>query len=341
MNVRRATEGDHDVLRELWTAFADELDGPPFLRESWETAWPDLSRHIREGISLLCEREGRVMGFLFATFDRSLPLAHVTDLYVVPEARRQGATKALFRELAGELARRGVGHVGLDVASGNRPAQAVYERFGFVEYERFLATSVAELALRLSDSAGPAPSFGSIHVQTDDAPAVERAVRQFVPRLPGGSRQTVLAPPRNGWIAVYDELCDREPELLRRLARELSDRMGTVTVALGVEQDAVVRYVMFERGRIVDEYMSVPEHYGPLPPGDVVALAANPRVAARLTGADAAEVRAVARTAASPGELPPPREHLAQLAGALHVEGAEYGYAGLPELAGATRVEHR
>ena len=36
--------------------------------------------------------------------------------------------------------------------------------------------------------------------------------------------------------------------------------------------------ILFERGSIVDEYLSVPEFYGPLPPGDVVGLAANPRV---------------------------------------------------------------
>ncbi len=41
--------------------------------------------------------------------------------------------------------------------------------------------------------------------------------------------------------------------------------------------------ILFERGRIVDEYLSVPEFYGPLPPGDVVGLAANPTVVARLT----------------------------------------------------------
>ena len=40
----------------------------------------------------------------------------------------------------------------------------------------------------------------------------------------------------------------------------------------------------------------MPEFHGPLPPGDVVALAANPRVIARLTGADPARVRTAART---------------------------------------------
>jgi len=90
-------------------------------------------------------------------------------------------------------------------------------------------------------------------------------------------------------------------------------------LTLGIEEGVVVRYVLWDRGGIADEYASVPEHYGPLPPGDVIALAANPTVAQRLTGADPARVRAVARTAATPGELPPPDELLAQLAEVLGV----------------------
>ena len=58
----------------------------------------------------------------------------------------------------------------------------------------------------------------------------------------------------------------------------------------------------------MDEYLSVPEFHGPLAPGDVVALAANPTVLARFTGAEPAAIRAAAPTAASPGELPPARE---------------------------------
>jgi hypothetical protein len=115
--------------------------------------------------------------------------------------------------------------------------------------------------------------------------------------------------------------------------------MGAVALALGVEHDEVVRFVLLEAGRVVDEYLSVPEHYGHLPPGDVIALAANPRVVARLTGADPAAVRTVARTAASPRELPPPRELLAGIAEAVGLEGAEHGWEDAPELEGAVRVE--
>jgi hypothetical protein len=86
-----------------------------------------------------------------------------------------------------------------------------------------------------------------------------------------------------------------------------------------------VRYALFERGSIVDEYQSVPEFWGPLPPGDVVALGANPTVVSRLTGAEPARVRAVARSASSPDELSPPAELFAQLAELLGLEGAGRG----------------
>jgi len=199
-----------------------------------------------------------------------------------------------------------------------------WRRAGFSERARILEAPVAALEHRLGDEREP--SFGSIHVQTDDVDAVVRGVRQFVPRMPGNSQGSVVSPPRNGWVTVYDELADREPEMLRRLARELSDRMGAVVLLVGVEEGHVVRFVLFERGRVMDEYLSVPEHHGELPPGDVIALSANPTVVARLTGADPGEVRRVVRTARRVEDLPPAPEFVAEVAAVLGVEGADYGY---------------
>jgi hypothetical protein len=223
------------------------------------------------------------------------------------------------------------------VQTSNAVARSVYARWGFSDVLVVMTASVAELEHRLGG--GESSSFGSVHVQTDDVTAVEHAVRQFVPRLPGASRGSLVSPPRKGWIAVYDDVCDREPEMLRRLAHELSDRRGAVVVALGVEQEAVLRMVLFEDGRIVDEYLSVPEYYGPLPPGDVVGLAVNPRVVARLTGADPEAVRRIARNAPAPGDLPPARELLDSLAGAFGIEGADHGWANAPEIEGAIRID--
>ncbi|MDQ3866806.1 MAG: hypothetical protein M3304_08245 [Actinomycetota bacterium] len=209
-------------------------------------------------------------------------------------------------------------------------------RAGFSEVARVLVAPVDAIAERLGGAREA--SFGSIHAQTDDLDAVTRAVRQFVPRLPGGSRGSVVAPPRDGWTSVYDELCDREPEMLRRLARELSDRMGAFVIAIGAEEGRVVRYVALERGRVVDEYLSVPEYYGPLPPGEVIALGANPRLMARLTGADPEAVRRTARTARSVEELPAASELLVSLARVFGLPGAEHGYERARETPGAIEL---
>lgn len=199
-------------------------------------------------------------------------------------------------------------------------------RAGFTETARLLEAPLEAVEEHLGAKERD-PSFGSIHVQTDDVDAVVRAVRQMVPRLPGGSLGSIVLPPKDGWTSAFDELCDREPEMLRRLAKEFSDRMGALVLAMGVEEGAVVRYVALDRGRVVDEYLSVPEFYGPLPPGEVIALGANPRLMARLTGADPEAVRATAHTGESVRELPPPEELLAGLARLFGVERGAYGYA--------------
>ena len=132
-----------------------------------------------------------------------------------------------------------------------------------------------------------------------------KAVEMFVPRLLGRSTGSIVTQPRGGYVTVYDDACDRDPAMLRRLAKEISARTGLVVIAVGVEQEALVRMILLDRGGIVDEYASVPEFHGPLPPGEVVALNANPVVVERYTGAAQAAVRAAAPVARVPSDLPP------------------------------------
>ena len=136
-------------------------------------------------------------------------------------------------------------------------------------------------------------------------PRSRGAVRKHVPRF-GRSAGSAVSRPRNGWIAVYDDLVDRDRGAAPPARAGALDRARRAVVfTISLEEGAVVRYLLVERGSVVDEYLSVPEHFGELPPGDVVALGANPTAVARLTGADPRRVRAVARTASSAGELPP------------------------------------
>jgi hypothetical protein len=182
-------------------------------------------------------------------------------------------------------------------------------------------------------------SHGSVHVQTDDQNAVVQAVSRLVPRV-FRSRATVVSAPRNGWVAVYDEVADRDPRQLGRLGRELSNATGLVVFTIGVEEGRAVHYIAFERGRTLDEYLSVPDFRGPLPPGDAIALRANPTVVARLTGAHPASIRSAARTGASTDELLPAEELLHEVALALGLEGTHIRFEEARYLPDAVVVEH-
>jgi ribosomal protein S18 acetylase RimI-like enzyme len=338
MTVRRATEADRETLYALWDEWVDAESPPPeWVEDAQEGTRAGIDVALMSGSAVIAEDGDEVVGFACGVMTGKR-VGDLTELYVRPKARRHGLARELAAAVVAELKGLGAAFVTGGVAPDNADARRFYESAGFRTESIRLVADVETLERRLGERARGA-SFGSIHVQSDDLPAVERAVRQFVPRLPGGSRGSVVAPPGNGWIAVYDELCDREPARLRRLAQELSDRLGAVVVAAGVEEGAVVRFVFFERGRILDEYLSVPEYHGPVPPGIVVSLAVNPTVVSRLTGADPGAVRASARQAHSVDDLPPAAELVAQIADAIGIAGADHGYTDARELPGATVLE--
>src|SRR5581483_7087968 len=120
-----------------------------------------------------------------------------------------GVARALVHEVVAQLRAAGAEAIELEVVASNRDALAVYERWGFEPAVYVLAAGAAQLEQRLaSGAAGGGRTFGSVHVQTDDRTAVEHAVAKFLPRL-GRSGGTEISEQRNGWVAVYDELCDR------------------------------------------------------------------------------------------------------------------------------------
>lgn len=336
MNVRRATQADREALQQLYRDFFAELPPPGYYGVELVAELAEVDQILKGEIAFVAEDDGNLVGFALGRRKEGTR-GLLSDLYVRPEARRRGLATELTRAVLEALRETGATHATLSVDVDNAAARAAYERWGFREQTLTAVAELDELDRRLARRER-APSFGSVHVQTDNVNAVVRAVSQFMPRLPGHSEGTVVSQPRNGWVAVYDELCDREPKLLSRVARELSDRMGAVTLAIGVEKGRAVRYLLYERGRMVDEYLSLPEYEGPLPPGDVVALGANPTVVARLTGADPKEVRAVARTAQSSDDLRAPGELIAAIARAMRIEGADHGYSGADAIEGAERV---
>jgi GNAT superfamily N-acetyltransferase len=310
--IRTATPDDLALVRELWHAFSAEVPDAEWREDDSADDLRELETAVGKDVVLLADD----VGFAVAT-KQTDRLAVLDVLYVRPKARGKGVAHELVRAVAEQLRGRGVDMLELDVLAANADARAVYERWGFAPVELTLAAPVGALVERLDRSDGP--TFGSIHVQTDDSGAVERDVHKALPRM-GHSDHTMVGGPHNGWVTVRDELCDRDPSVLQRLGKELSYTSGGVVLAIGVEDGALVRYTLYDRGAAVDEYASVPELRGPLPPGDVIALGANPTVVARLTGADPARVREIARTAASPADLPPALELHAQIAELMGIQ---------------------
>jgi GNAT superfamily N-acetyltransferase len=310
--IRPATPDDLALVRELWHAFGAEAPDAEWRDDDSEEDLREIEAAVGKDIVLLADDVG-----LAVATKQGARLGVLDLLYVRPKARGKGVAHELVREVAVQLRARGIDMLELEVLAANGDARAVYERWGFAPVELTLATPVDALVERLDRSDGP--TFGSIHVQTDDTGSVERDVHKALPRM-GHSEQTMVGGAHNGWVTVRDELCDRDPDVLQRLAQELSYTNGGVVLALGVEDGALVRYTLYDRGTVMDEYASVPEFRGPLPPGDVIALGANPTVVARLTGADPARVREIARTAASPAELPPALELHAQIAELMGVQ---------------------
>lgn len=304
--IRAATADDLPLVRELWQAFNTEIPDEPWREDDLEQDLAWLEQAVREEIVLLADDVG-----LAVAVRKGERLGFLEVVYVKPEARRGGTGAELVREAVKRLREAGAEVLELEVLASNDEARGIYERWGLKPVELTLGAPLAELEQRLAPPEGP--TFGFVHVQTDDAEKVRRdtvKVLRAEPDLEVGS----------GWIRVRSDATDEDPDQLKSLAKELSYTTGGVVLSLGVQRGVVVRYDLFDRGADVDEYLSVPEYFGPLPPGDAYALGANATVVARLTGADAQRVREVARTASSPGELPPAQELYQQLAAVMGLQ---------------------
>jgi GNAT superfamily N-acetyltransferase len=293
--IRAATSEDFPLVRELTAEFEREIP---------DELWGDDDADVAHDLILLAD------DVAIAALDRKSERAWLLDLlYVRPSARGQGLGTALLRAAAEHVQAQGAEMLALEVLESNTAAKRLYDRLGFRTIERVLAMPAAALV-----DAGPeGPSFGFVHVQTDDVEKVKRDAVKVLRLEPDVEVGT-------GWVRVRSDATDADPARLKALAKELSYTSGGVVLSLGVERGAVVRYDLFDRGADVDEYLSVPEYYGELPPGDAYALGANATVVGRLTGADPKRVRETARTAASPDELPPAQELYEQIANAMGVQ---------------------
>ena len=308
--IRPATSDDIPALQSLWREFGAEIPDLPYRDDDQEEELQEIADLVGKEIVLVAEEDGSAVGLALG-LRTGTKVFELRDLFVQKAARRSGVAGELMREFVAQAAAAGAEMIELDVLASNTDALEVYERWGFKTIELQLGASVAELGARLVPADGP--TFGFVHVQTDDVEKVKRDAVKVLRLEPDVEVE-------GNWVRVRSDATDADPEKLKALAKELSYTIAGVVVSLGVQRGAFVRYDLFERGSDIDEYQSVPEYYGPLPPGDAYSLGANATVVGRLTGADPHRVREVARTAASPGDLPPTQELYEQIAAVMGLQ---------------------
>lgn len=139
MNIRKMRLQDYPaadaMMRELHRLhaiqrpdlFVQEIS--PYSREEFAAMVEDASR-----ICLLAEEE-KAIGLCFLSLREPKgillqKIAHIDDIFVVKEARRQGVAKKLYEEAEGRARTAGAQGIHLKVWAFNEPALAFYRSLG-------------------------------------------------------------------------------------------------------------------------------------------------------------------------------------------------------------------
>jgi len=146
LTVRYASIDDLDDLAPLFDGYRQFYGQAPDLPRA--RAFIGERMRLRESVILVAAwPSGALVGFtqLYPGFSsiatrRSFIL---NDLYVAPEARRQGVAQSLLRRAAQAGRALGASSLSLSTARTNHAAQALYEALGWERDEAFLEYSLA------------------------------------------------------------------------------------------------------------------------------------------------------------------------------------------------------
>jgi ribosomal protein S18 acetylase RimI-like enzyme len=134
MIIRQATAADLPALVPLFDGYRQFYGQPADAPRAYAFL---AERFLRdESVVLLALDGAQAIGFvqLYPSFSsiRTAPLIILNDLYVAPTTRRCGAGQALVEAATTHAKSPGAAGLILSTAVTNTPAQALYERLGWV-----------------------------------------------------------------------------------------------------------------------------------------------------------------------------------------------------------------
>ena len=119
----------HESPDAFGSTFAQEVRRTD---DDWASRLARGARSSRD-LPLVAEVAGEPSGLAWARIEDDAPaVAHLYQMWVAPDTRRQGVGRALLEAVVGWARSAGAHTLVLDVTSGNSEAVRLYERAGFV-----------------------------------------------------------------------------------------------------------------------------------------------------------------------------------------------------------------
>lgn len=143
-SIRTATLSDLDVVAPLFDAYRQFYEQAPDLALAQRFISDRMNR--KESVILLASNPaGQAVGFcqlypIYCSIEAQ-PIYSLSDLYVVPAARRTGTGRALLKAAQRYASEHGRVKMELTTARSNHAAQAAYESLGWVRDEVYVAYS--------------------------------------------------------------------------------------------------------------------------------------------------------------------------------------------------------
>lgn len=140
MRVRQAIPADAGAIADIWNGYIrDAAVTFTDIEKTTEGLAADITARQQDGLYLVAERDGAVLGFTTAGAFRGGPgYRHTLEItvHVAPDARGRGAGRALVTALE-DAARKAGAHVLVAGVSGeNVDAIAFHARLGFTQVGR-------------------------------------------------------------------------------------------------------------------------------------------------------------------------------------------------------------
>jgi ribosomal protein S18 acetylase RimI-like enzyme len=154
LSLRDMRPDDRDTMLGFLRQLADDEAGFHWaMRPGSEMTMAEVDRAIAEiaeedGTIVIADLDGRPVGYSavvcqdasdeFELKDEWRRRGLVTDMYVAPEGRRRGIAQALLGTAEQHVASRGIDWLQICVSPDNKPANALYKKAGFRDYELVL-----------------------------------------------------------------------------------------------------------------------------------------------------------------------------------------------------------